>query len=160
MTKQEETNLQILRRWAMPNEIRTKLKTSSLKSYRKIATMNPDDIIARAKKIMEYWTGNKMDSYMGTEYYNTSELSSKDQLLRVWVYTNDFEDIETCLQVYRLFKRIGVEITLQQAEFVWSYISDKLMARWLCKYDDIECWMSILISFLFDQPTEVEELIK
>lgn len=116
--------------------------------------MNPDDIITRANKIMEYWTGDKMDSYMGADYYNTRKLSGEEQLR--WTYTDDFEEVETCLQVYRLFKRIGVEITLQQAHFIWAFISDYMCAQWLCKDDDESCWSAILANFLFNQPIEVE----
>lgn len=158
MTRQEELDTRIRLAYALPAYIKKSFQDSKFKSLNKIAATNPEDIIKRAQKVMQYWSPEKMNEYMGTDIYSL-ELSGAPDFQLEWArfVTDDYEDIEIVLQVYRLFKRIGVEISLLQAEFVWSYLSDVVCAQWLCKSDDESVWSDILTDFLYNQPKEVEE---
>lgn len=145
---QEELNLRIRRNHALPKNIKAQLEKSSLEYLRKIAAMDPDDIIARTKKLM---ATDSYKSEIESDYY-------ADQMAWLVDYTDgDLYEIETCLQVHRLFSKIGVEIKLDQAHYVWDYVSDNACAQWLCKGDDIECWSAILADFIFNQPKNIEE---
>ena len=156
----------LLRAWyALPYELREKYKASELEHLHKIATMDPHDIITRAKKVIECWTEDKMNDYLDKFTIATDRINSCMYDLD-WVdhNTNTKEQLEICLQVFRLFMRIGIEIRLYQAYFIWCYVSNATLTNnpfcecgWFPKQDDTPCWSLILKNFLYNQPKEVEE---
>ena len=152
----DELSTKIMLGYALPISIKRHYEKSDISYLNKIASTDPEDIIKRAKSVMKYWTGENMNEYMGTDIY-TLKLLPKHYIPNTplqWAnfVTDDYEELETVLQVYRLFRRIGVNITLLQAHFVWAYVSDSSCAQWLCKMDDEDAWSDILSNFLFNQP--------
>lgn len=61
----------------------------------------------------------------------------------------DTEELETVLQVYRLFTHAGIKINLIQAADIWSDVSDAVCASWLMKSEDDSTWLSILTDWVY-----------
>lgn len=71
-------------------------------------------------------------------------------------FSDDFEEIEQHLQICRLFKRIGININLIQAYYIWEYVSDAACAQWLGKEEDNITWWKILTDWVYNQKEELK----
>lgn len=76
-----------------------------------------------------------------------------DQLVKV----AEIYQMETVLQIMRLFERCDINITPAQAEFMWSVCSDEVFASWLCNEDDEHTWKMILIEMITNH--KIQEII-
>ena len=117
--------------------------------------MELEQLIDKVKEVLEYWTPDRMSLYMGYEY-NAIIATCKDDIMKQieWIVranTYDTDYLKDALIVRSAFKEmVGIKISIIQAEFIWSYISDKQMAIWLAVDSNmISLWITILDYFIF-----------
>lgn len=164
-----KTTNDLLKAWyTLPGELRERFNTSGIERLLRMTSMDPKDILARAEKVIEYWTEDKMNEYLA-KYTTAVDPINSCMYDLDWVdhNTNTKEQIEICLQVYRLFKRVGIEIRLYQAYFIWCYVTNNTFTNtpflkcdlMIPKRGDTDCWGLILESFIFGQSEELEREI-
>lgn len=151
----------------LPEELRTRFNTSVVDRLINITSMDSRGITSRAEKVIEYWSEDKMNEYLAK--YSIADPIDRKMYDLNWVNhnTSSKELIEICLQIYRLFKRIGIEIPLYKAYFIWCYVANNVYTntpfrrcgKWIPKRDNTVCWVLILESFIFNQPKDIEEEI-
>lgn len=117
--------------------------------------MDLEQLISKVKEVLNYWTPDRMSLYMGYEY-NAIIATCKDDIMKqiewiVRVNTYDTDYLKDTLIIRSIFKEMtNINISIVQAEFIWSYISDKQMATWLVIDDNkISLWLTILDYFIF-----------
>lgn len=127
-----------------------KIYNSGYKNFiEKLLKKSNEEILEDIKNKLSFISNSLKENEMIISLQN----NNKSDYLKAqldWAFKQgDLYELETLLQIKRLFNDIGLDITLMCAQEIWLCVSDEYSAQWLSKSDDDECWWLIICNWLY-----------